>query len=78
MINSFKKLAKAYSPEQEKKLMKKLQIELEQVLKNDADRVILEYFDYAAWLRSKLEKRPLGEVIAEGRKSKKPTAKQPA
>lgn len=78
MINSFKKLAKAYSPEQERKLMKKLQPELDEVLKNDADRVILEYFDYSAWLKSKLEKRPLCEVIAEGGRIKKPTAKQSA
>jgi len=70
MINNFKKLAKTYDTDQEKAVLKKLQPELEAVLKNDDDRVILEYFDFTAWIESKISQKSLGEVVSSNLKPK--------
>ena len=65
MINNFKKLAKIYDEEQELALIKKLEPQLNSLLNNEADRVILEYFDFQAWIKAKIESKALGDVIAE-------------
>lgn len=63
VINSLKKLSKAYDKADEKSILEKMKPELTQVLKNDADKVILEYFDYEAWVESKTKSKSFTEIV---------------
>jgi tetratricopeptide (TPR) repeat protein len=63
VISSLKKLSKAYDKADEKSILEKMKPELKQVLKNDADKVILEYFDYEAWVESKTKGKSFTEIV---------------
>ena len=63
VITYLKKLSKAYDKGDEKEIMEKMKPELVKVLKNDADKVILEYFDFETWVDSKIEGKTFSQVI---------------
>ncbi|NNC82072.1 MAG: hypothetical protein HKN79_00705 [Flavobacteriales bacterium] len=63
VITYLKKLSKAYDKNDEKKIMEKMRPELSKVLKNDADKVILEYFDFESWVNSKIKDTSFSELV---------------
>ncbi|NND95263.1 MAG: hypothetical protein HKN45_10380 [Flavobacteriales bacterium] len=63
VISYLKKLSKAYDKADEKSILDKMKPDLKKVLKNDADKVILEYFDYEAWVESKTRGNSFAEII---------------
>lgn len=63
VISQLKKLSKVYDEENEKDILKKMKPQLKKVLKSDSDKVILEYFDFEAWVSSKISGKSFSEAI---------------
>jgi tetratricopeptide (TPR) repeat protein len=66
IITNLKKLTKVYDKAEEKKLMEKMLPQFLKVIENDDDSVILEYFDYEAWMRSKIDEVSFEEAVKQG------------
>ncbi len=63
IISQLKKLSKVYDSGNEKEMMKKMKPQLKKVLKSDSDKVILEYFDFEAWVDGKIAGSSFSEAI---------------
>jgi hypothetical protein len=62
-IKHIRKLAKLQTNIQRVEIFEKMKEEIDALLKNENERVVLEYFDIAAWIQSKLEKVPFSEAV---------------
>jgi len=63
VITHLKKLSKAYDKGQEKKIMAEFVPELSKTILTDTDQVVLDYFNFVAWAKSKLEDQTFPEAI---------------
>ena len=63
IITNLKKLTKVYDVADEKKLIEKMLPQFQKVIKDDADSVILEYFDYESWMMSKIDEVTFEEAV---------------
>jgi len=64
-IKYIKKLAKTPSNVNRLELFEKMDSEISELLKDYNERVILEYFDVEAWIRSKLKKISFTDAVTE-------------
>ena len=55
-IKSIRKLAKTVESVNKIEIFEKMEVEILELLKDHNERVVLEYFDISAWVRSKIEK----------------------
>ena len=63
LIKNVRKLAKAQDNLAQSDLYESMYAELKELLEDNNERVILEYFDILAWVCSKIKGMPLGEAI---------------
>ncbi|MES2799415.1 MAG: hypothetical protein V4638_05315 [Bacteroidota bacterium] len=62
-LNYLRKLSKADSQIDKLRIFQDMKSELDEVLKNPFEQSILEYFNIAAWVESKLQRFSLGDAI---------------
>jgi len=63
-IKHIRKLAKLQTNIQRVEIFEKMKEEIDELLKDENERVVLEYFNIAAWIQSKLEKIPFSEAVS--------------
>lgn len=63
IMSGIKKLAKSYDDEQKDKIYQNLKKDLKAILKQESEKIILEYFDFYTWLESKINKNTFAEQI---------------
>ena len=59
----FKKLAHTPVPSKRIVLLRELKKELEEVLKDDNEKVVLQYFDFISWIDAKTEQKSFAEFV---------------
>lgn len=64
-IKNIRKLAKLQSNIQRLEVFEKMLEEINELLKVENERVVLEYFNVVAWIQSKLDKVPFDEAIRQ-------------
>ncbi len=62
-IKYLRKLAKVHSGIQQLEIFESLQVELTVLLEDHNERVVLEYFNVEAWVKSKINKIPFDESV---------------
>lgn len=62
-IKNIRKLAKLQTNIQRIEIFEKMKEEISELLKDENERVVLEYFNIAAWIQSKLDKIPFDEAV---------------
>lgn len=62
-IKHIRKLAKTQSAVQRIEVFEKMNEEISELLEDQNERVVLEYFNIAAWIKSKLEKTTFEEAV---------------
>jgi len=65
-IKHIRKLAKTIDGVNRLEIFEKMDQEITELLKDQNERVVLEYFDIASWVKSKLNKTPFDKTIQEG------------
>ena len=63
IMSGVKKLAKAYDEEQRQKIYSQVKKDLKSVLKDQQQKIVLEYFDFNSWLDSKINEVSLSEEL---------------
>lgn len=69
-IQYIRKLAKEHIEANRIEILELMQNEINELLKDHHERVILEYFNIAAWIKSKLNKTSFAKAVAEINSSK--------
>ncbi len=65
-LGYFKSIAKLYADEEKlQPLFKQLQSEIQLVLKDNYEKVAMEYFDFVTWIDSKIRKESFGKIKNE-------------
>jgi len=62
-LKNIKRLIKAKSPEDLSNMFKEFKDNIDEVLKDPYEAIATEYFNFTAWLDSKIEKKPVSEII---------------
>ncbi|MFT6844853.1 MAG: hypothetical protein ACJAUV_001041 [Flavobacteriales bacterium] len=65
LVDFFKKAIKPLKDEKESELFEEFYTELKKLFTDDSQRVILEYFDFNSWIKSKITKTSFQELITE-------------
>lgn len=67
-IKFIRKLAKTHAPIARLEVFEKMKEEISVLLEDHHERVVLEYFDIASWIDSKIEKVPFAEAVGQNLK----------
>ena len=70
VLGYMKKIARAQFEKDARPVFEEFQRELESSVNPDTDQALLAYFDYLAWVRSKIEGISYAEAIRKNRKEK--------
>lgn len=62
-IKHIRRLAKLQTNIQRMEIFEKMRQDIDELLKDENERVVLEYFNIAAWIQSKLDKIPFSEAV---------------
>ena len=62
-IRHIRKLAKGQSSSQRMETLEAMSEEINELLKDHNERVVLEYFDIAGWIKSKIDRTAFQEVV---------------
>ncbi|MBL7898010.1 MAG: hypothetical protein JNJ99_05715, partial [Crocinitomicaceae bacterium] len=64
-VAEMKNLAKTNTPAERRKIFERFDAQLTELLKNDQENVILEYFDLRSWIKSKLNGTSFSDEIKQ-------------
>ena len=63
IIKYLKKLIKIDDESTRIPIFEKMTLELEETFKNPSERVVLQYFDYLSWTKSKAQQIPFASAV---------------
>lgn len=63
ILRYIRKLSRLGPPESNIKTLKEMRAELEEVFESSSERVVLDYFDFLAWLDARIEHVTMSEVL---------------